>query len=507
MSSAKRVAVNSVVQYINLIINVVFGLYSVRLILGALGEVDYGIYGIVGGVISMLAFLNTSLAQTSVRYLSVCLGKKDIVGLRNTFNDCFWLHLFLAFALAVLFELLFPFLFNGLLKIPSERIDAAKWVYHCMVFVLFLKISTTPFSALVVSHEKFVYVSLLGIANTCAKLFVAYALWIVNHDKLITYAVLMAVVTSVDVLLYLVFLIVKYKGEVRISRPYFEGMKRLTGFAGWTIVDTVGNVVSRQGYPIVLNHFFGAAINAAYEIGRQVAGHVYVVSSTCVETIKPQIIKSYGVNDTDRMLKLSLTAGKIGFIMMSFVTIPLFIMMPYILDLWLVQVPKGAITFARMLMVVEMVEQLTKGITYACQAMGRIRGISILVAGFRILGIVLSAVAFLFIHQPIIALYFFIVCESLASFSRVIVLSKISQFRIRMFIKQILIGILPSFFIAFTTCYLVYMLKDGLLWVLFSIMVTVIVYSLMTYLIGLTDDEKQSINSIVKSFAGKLRRR
>lgn len=504
MNSANRVAVNSIVQYINLIINVVFGLYSVRLILGALGEVDYGIYDLIGGVISLLAFLNSSLSQTSVRYLSVCLGREDINGLKRTFNDCFWLHLFLAFVLALLFELCFPILINNFLNIPSDRIDAAKWVYHSMVLVLFVKIATTPFSALVVSHEDFVYSSLLGILNSSAKLAIAYALLMVNHDKLITYAVLMAVVTSLDLLLYVSFLAYRYNGEAKIGRPYFEGMKRLTGFAGWTVVDTIGNVASRQGYPLILNHFFGAAINSAYAIGRQVAGHIFVVSSACVETIKPQIIKSYGANESDRMLKLSLTAGKIGIILMSFVTIPLFVMMPYVLELWLVQPPEGAISFARLLIIVEMVEQLTRGITYACQAMGKISGISISVAVFRISGLLLSVVAFLFKCPPLAALYVFIICESLASFSRVVVISMISELKMTTFINQVLIKIMPPLILAYIICYLLYSMKDGFAWALFSAVVTVIIYSLMSYIIGLTKDERQSINGIIRSLKDRL---
>lgn len=506
MGNANRVAGNTVAQYFNLVVNVLCGLYSVRLILAALGEIDYGIYDLIGGVISMLAFLNSTLSQTSVRYLSISIGKGDAEGTRTTFNDCFWLHFILACFLAIVFELLSLILFDGFLNIPADRIKAAKWVYHCVVAVFFLRIIVTPFSALVVSHEKFVYGAIISIANSIAKLIIAVYLGVTHGDKLIIYGMLMASVMIVDLFCYVIFLSIKYNNELHIAKPSYLGMKRMFGFAGWTMVDTIGNVVSRQGYPILLNNFYGAAINAVYGIARQIAGHVYMVSSACIETMKPQVIKSYGANDVKRMLKLSMTAGKMGFILMSFVTIPLFVMMPYVLDLWLVDVPQRTVTFARLLIIVEMVEQLTKGFTFACQAIGNIKWISILVAAFRVLGLPVSVVLIICGYSLESVLYVFIVCESLASFSRVIVTSRLSALKITDFIRQVVLQIIPPYVIALVICYFIYHLGSGLPWAGLTIIITISSYMTITYLWGLTAEERNNIRGIVSTLFQGLQR-
>lgn len=307
----------------------------------------------------------------------------------------------------------------------------------------------------------------------------------------------MAVVSLLDLLFYVVFLLIKYRKEIFVAKPYIFRIKGMLGFAGWTVVDTIGNIASRQGYPILLNNFFSATINAVYAIARQVAGHVYMVSSACIETMKPQIIKSYGTNNIDRMLQLSMTAGKMGFILMSLITTPLFIMMPYVLELWLESVPKGAVAFARLLIVVEMVEQLTRGFSYACQAMGNIKWLSILVAGFRILGLPISTIFLLLGYPAKSVLYVFIFCETLASFSRVVVTCKISTLKISDFLKEVLLRIIPPYLISLTLCYIFCYLQYGILWMLLSIVFSCAVYLSINWLIGLTSYEKDSIKDIL----------
>ena len=132
MRVANKVAINTVIQYTRLLLNFVISLYSVRVILNALGASDYGIYDVIAGVIAILGFLNSSLSQTSIRYLSVSLGKNNLSDLRNTFNNCFWLHLFIAIGIVAVLEFIGLFIFDGFLNIPKERIEAARIVFHCL---------------------------------------------------------------------------------------------------------------------------------------------------------------------------------------------------------------------------------------------------------------------------------------------------------------------------------------------------------------------------------------
>ena len=293
MQAANRVAVNTIIQYVRLILNVLIGLISVRLILNALGEDDYGVYDVVAGVISLIGFISSSLNQTSLRFISVSLGKNDSEDIRTTFNNCFWLHLFIALGISLLLEIVGLFLFDGFLNIASDRIYAAQCVYHFMVITLFLNILITPLNALIIAHEKFIFTAGISILDSLLKLAIAFALIYTSQDKLILYGFLMAAVTGINVLLDFVYVRVSYKNEVSLSKPCLSGMKEVTGFAGWTLLDVIGSAATRQGYTILINKYFGTAMNAVFALARQVEGHIYTISTSVIDTMKPQIISAY----------------------------------------------------------------------------------------------------------------------------------------------------------------------------------------------------------------------
>lgn len=475
-----------------------------RLILSALGEVDFGIYNLVGGMISMLTFINTSLSHTSVRYLSIRIGERNQEEIRKTFNDCFWLHFILAIIIVVVLEALEIVFFNYVFNIPSDRVQVAKLVYQCMVLTFFIKIVSTPFSALVTSHEKFVYSSILGICSAVVKFIIALILVNADVDRLALYGYLMAAITVIEMVAYILYLISKFEVDIYFSRPAFSRIRNIIGFAGWTTVDTIGNVASRQGYPIILNSFLGVTINTAYAIARQVSGYLYTLSSTCVETIKPQIIQSYGASDNERMLRLSLIAGKFGITLMSFVSIPLLVMTPYILDLWLDEVPDLTVVFTRLLILTEMAEQLTKGIFYAGQAIGRIKWLSLSVAIFRLLGLPVAIVFCMAGCSAVTVLYVFLACELLASLSRVVVLTRISELRLSTFLKQVFFRIVPTFLIAVAICFVLFSISNSLLWAICTFIITSICYALITYLIGLSSDERHSLLCLIHPLVNKM---
>lgn len=504
MNTANRVAINTIVQYTRLILNLIIALVSVRIILNALGASDYGVYDVVGGVIALLGFLNSSLSQTSIRYLSVSLGKNNLSILRETFNNSFWLHFLISALIVIALEIVGVFIFDGFLNIPSNRIYAAKVIYHCMVATTFFQIVVTPFQALIISHEKFVYTSVVAILDSVLKLMIAIVLTITTEDKLIVYGVLMAIVTVLNVALYISYLLLKYRHELYIGMPHVKGIKRQSSFAGWTVMDIMGSMLNRQGYAIMLNKFFGTTVNATFAIARQIEGQIYCVSAAVIDTMKPQIMKSYGANDVERMFRLSMTAGKLGFTMMSIVCIPLLVYMPEVLALWLVKVPAGTETVARLLVCACMMIQITQGLVYANQATGKIKWFSIIVSVVRVMALPLSVV-FCLIGCPVeVAMVTYFVCETLASFSRVLVMSKVHGMDIMLFYKECFIKIVPPFLISIMVCYVLKMLTSGLLCLLLVSAFTGIVYLVLSYFIGLSDFEKQITKGIVSSVKKRL---
>ena len=506
MQTANRVAFNTLVNYIQLVLSVVIGLVSVRLILAALGKVDYGIYDVVGGVVGLLSFVSSSLSQASMRFISVSFGKNDIEDIRKTFRTCFWLHVWVAIILSVIIEIVGLFLFDGFLDIPDNRIVAAKVIYHCVTATLFLNIVQSPFRAFINSHERFWYTSVIGILNSVLKLFIAIIITYWFVDKLIAYGVLLALITVIDFVLITGYVTHLYRNQVSYKKTTIREMKEMTEFVGWTLMDVLGSVLNRQGYAILLNRFFGPVTNTMFALARQLEGHMYNISASAVGTMKPQVMKSFGAGDQARMFRLSMTAGKFGCVLMSIVSIPLIVMMPDVLSLWLKDYPEGTVLFSRLMILACMAEQLTRGLVFANQAVGNIKWFSIIVSAVRIAALPLSWICLRMGYPSYVAIMVFLICEILGSYSRVIILSKISEYDRKDFYKQVLIRILPPILIAFAICGLLYHYLSGLFGLVVSFVLTLLLYSSMVYYWGLTEDERITLSGILKSFVRKIKK-
>ncbi|MBP5664311.1 MAG: hypothetical protein J6X16_08590 [Bacteroidales bacterium] len=506
MRATNRVVVNTVIQYSRLVISALISLVSVRLILGALGEDDYGLYDVIAGVIGLIGFISSSLSMTSTRFLSISLGKNDEEGTRNAFNSCFWMHLLMAAGLVLVLELVSFYVFDGYLKILPDRLQTAKWIYQCMLVSLFLSISVTPFISMLVSHENFVYVSLVYIVDAVCKLGIAIVITKYSHDRLLLYGILMMLITFLNVLCFVVYCMIKYRRLLRVKVVALRELGGVSGFAGWTMLDALGATLSRQGYAVLLNRFFGTTVNAVFALARQVETPVYTISASIIDSMKPQIMKSYGAGDERKMMRLSLTAGKLGFAMMSILALPLLIMMPEVLDLWLKEYPEGTVLFSRLLLIACMANQLTMGLFYANQAIGDIKWFSIVVSTLRMLSLPVSWCFLRMGYPAYVAIVVFVVCESLGAFSRVLIMSKLSkELRVMDFLKSILLRVLPPFLLGLGVCWALYGFVDSVWDLLWVAAVTVVIYGLAMFFFGLSEDEQNAIKGVFNSFLVKFK--
>lgn len=504
MQTANKIAINTIMQYTRLILNLVISLYSVRLILNALGPDDYGIYDVVAGVIAFMGFIEASLSQTSIRYISVSLGVNKLSEIRKSINTCLWLHIIIALLTFVLLEMLGAFLFRGFLNIGEERLYAAQLVFHSMCVSAFFQIAGTPIIALLTSHENFIFLSIITILNSLSKLAIAFILVYTSFDKLILYGALMALVVILNTLIYFIYAKHKYFQEICISKVSVEQLKNQVSFAGWTLLDVLGSIFNRQGYAIMLNKFFGTQTNAVFAISRQIEGQIYGVSAAVIDTMKPQIIKSYGQGNIDRMFRLSFTAGKFGFSLMSFVCIPLVAMMPEVLSLWLSTVPTGTVVFARIMVLACMSEQITRGLVYANQATGKIKWFSIIVSSIRALALPASIILCLYGCESTVTILVFLLFESLGSLSRILVVSRVNGLNPYSFIGDVLLRIILPFSIAFVFCILIHLNFSTILAMIINSIMTCIIYAISVYIIGLSIDEKIVIKNYFTLLKNKL---
>ena len=499
MDRGRRVAINTVIMYIQLILNVLIGFVSVRLLLNALGQSDYGVYDLIAGIVGLLSFISNSLSQSSMRFISVSLGQKDKEETNKVVSSCRWLHLGIALCLVIILEIVGLFLFNGFLNIPEDRIAVAKVIYQCMILSLFIKINSSPLSALICSYEDFWYKATVSITESLLKLLIALVVINTSVDKLLLYGILMVGITIINYCMYSVYSYLKFKDVAKMKTPDMDGIKSVTGFAGWTLLDTLGSVVNRQGYSVILNKFFGPIMNSAFAVSRQLEGHIFTISSAVVNSMKPQIMKSHGNKDDDRMFRLSMTAGKFGYSMMALVAIPLIVTMPEVLKLWLKNVPEHAALFSRLLIIACMMEQITRGLVHANQALGNIKWFSITISFVRILALPISIMVLMTGAPAYAAIVVFVICESLGSFGRIIILGKISCFRPSSFFKTVFFPVFPPTVLASFLCIVVYNHTLGFWGLVVSFLVAVVCYSFMLFFFGLSKNEKDTIFKLIKN--------
>ncbi len=505
MDNAKRAAVNTLINYIQLGLNVVISLITVRLVLRSLGEIDYGIYNLIGGIIVLISFISESLSQTSIRFISVSLGKKELKEVRSVFSSCFSLHLYMAVLLSIILELIGGWLFGGFLNIPYLRLSAAKIVYHCLVVTLSTSIIATPFRAVLIAHERFSLIAIIGVLESLLKLSVAIAVFYAVIDKLVLYGVLMAMVSIIILLCFVLASYKSYRGLVNCKLATIREIKNIAHFAGWTILDVFGAVANRQGYAIMLNKFFGPSVNAVFALAQHVESPLFSMSASAINSIKPQILKSYGERDFKRTIRLAFTAGKIGFSLMALLAIPLFVMLPDVLTLWLGNYPIDTVFYARMMILACLMNQLSLGLITANQAFGKIKWFSIVVSSVRMSALPISIV-FLLLGSPArVTMIIYVACESLASVSRVVVMNRMVGMSALSFVRDVIIRVFPSVFVSSLLCVLFYKLSSNIWSMIATTCISAMSYCFCLYLFGLTEFEKDNVNGVVRNLLSRFR--
>ena len=381
MEASKRIIVNTIVQYGKSVVNICLSLYSTRLVLDALNISDYGIYSVVGGVVSILGYLTNSLVVTTQRYLSYHQGAADNEQVRKVFANSLLIHLMFGVAICLILLPLENLLINHFLNIDPLRMQAAGAVYVTMVFMLFATVMTSPFKALLIAHENIVYISVIEVIDGVLKLVLALSLAFIGLDKLVFYAIGMTSVITFNLLAYIVYDYFKYEeSHYRLGKKNYDKaiIRQLLGFAGWTTYGMVAGICQSQGLTVVFNKFFGTTINAAFGIGTQVNGAVRFVSTSILNAMNPQIMKAEGSHDREKMLSLAGKESKFSTALMMIISIPVMIELPDILAFWLKVVPPYTTTFCRALMLAFVVDQMTLGLHAANQATGKLKYYSLL---------------------------------------------------------------------------------------------------------------------------------
>ena len=362
-------------------------LYTSRVVLQALGVSDYGIYNVVGGFVTMFSVISASLSAAISRFLTVELGRGDKDKLSKIFSSSVSIQIALSILIVVLAESVGLWYLNSKMNIPEERMVAANWVFQLSLAAFAVNLISIPYNSAIIAHERMGAFAYIGIVDGVAKLVIAFLLLKSPIDTLVYYAILMFVVALLIRMLY-TFYCNRHFEECKYHFCFDkELLKQMFGFAGWNMIGASSSILRDQGGNIVLNYFLGTTVNAARGISFQIRGAVQSFVSNFMMALNPQITKSYARGEHDYMMSLIFRGARYSYYILFIISLPIIINTPYLLNLWLTEVPEHTASFVRLVLILSMTDALSTPLVTAMLATGDIRNYQIIVGGLNLLNL------------------------------------------------------------------------------------------------------------------------
>lgn len=389
-ANKKRIAKNTLLLYFRMILVMGVSLFTQRIVLDKLGASDYGIYNSVAGVVAMLGFLNGTLSTGTSRFLTFEIGRGDFKRLKSTFSTAFYSHLILAIIVSVVLLTGGIWFVEHKLIIPSDRINAAIWLLVISVFTTLISITQVPYTSVIIARENMSVYAYVGLFEAFAKLGIAYLISITVWDRLIIYGILLAIIQIMVALMYRYFCIRKYHEShltKNFDKPIFMEM---LGFSSWSLVANLSQILGTQGLTVVLNMFFSPVVIAAQAIGNQISNAIAQFRNNFATAINPQIIKLYSLEQYAESRKLNLETSVYIFDLMLLLCLPIIVLMEPILNLWLVEVPEYAVTFAQYSLITQLASIYNATLYIPMVASGRLKEnsyASVFVTLFGVIGL------------------------------------------------------------------------------------------------------------------------
>ena len=367
-SGNKLIAKNTLVIYGQLILKLFIGLYTSRLVLEALGVSDFGLYCVVGGVIGLFTVISNSLAGTTIRFINVERGKTN-GDLNKVFNVCNVLHICMAIFLFILLEIGGVYYIYHYLNVDPGRESDAMFVFQVSTIMCCLGVINVPFYSLFNATEKFLYTSVVDISAKLARLFLL--LWLLSYEgnRIRLYALIETVLNILPFIAYHYYSYRKWPEVVkwRFSNS-FSVYKDVLLFSYYNLISTFAYSCRGQGSMLLINYFFGTVVNGAFGVAKTVERNIWPLANNIQSAAAPQITQSYSNGDMERVFYLSSHVSKYCLLMMSIIFFPLWVELDFILHIWLVKVPDGALVFCQIIMLMAFVSITDGGIGYVINA-------------------------------------------------------------------------------------------------------------------------------------------
>jgi len=505
----KRIAKNTLLLYIRMIFMMAVALYTSRVVLNTLGIDDYGIYNVVGGFVAMFSVLSGSLSSSISRFITFELGKGDGQRLKSVFSTGVNIQIGMSVLIILLAEAIGIWFLNTKMNIPSERLEAANWVFQCAIFTFVLGLLSVPYNAAIIAHEKMSAFAYISVIEVILKLIIVYMLIISPFDRLVTYAILLLLVSAIIRFVYGYYCKQHFE-ECTYHYVYDRSLlKSMTSFAGWNFLGNGAYLLNTQGVNILMNMYFGVAVNAARGVATQVDSALKQFVNNFTTAVNPQITKSYAQGDLTSMHKLVCRSAKFSAFLMIFFAVPIILETNTILTLWLKTVPDYAATFLRWIIISSFVDTvLANSLVTSMFATGDIKRYQIIVTVIGCLVFPLSWILFNMGYEPQIAYTIYFIIYGILLFVRLYLLRDMVKLPIMMYVREVLYKVIPVMTICFAVPYiLTILLQVGYIRLISVCACTGIVTPMTIYYIGLNVNERKFILEKIQYIYKKIRKR
>lgn len=497
----KKIARNAIFLYIRMGITMLLGFYTSRVVLQALGEVDFGIHNVVAGVVLMLAFFNATSVASVQRYLNMALGEKSLSYARDVFTAAVRIHLIISGFIFVLAETIGLWFLNSKLNIPADRMFAANMVYQFSVISFMFTINQSPLQAVVISKEHMNVYALISVVDVVLKFLLAFYLLVAKFDRLLLYGLLLALVSMIDYLFYWFYCFKKYeecqKGSNSINREVFRS---LLGFSGWALIGSLAFSLFNQGVNILLNIYAGPAVNAARGLSMTVNTGIYAFVYNFSIAFDPQLIKTYASKEYDSLSDLLFKSVKFSWVLYSIIALPILFEMDFVLGVWLKDVPLYTAIFCQIILADSFLLCAERPLVVVCNGIGCVKQANLtigitycvtFVIAWQLLkytGIVISP---LLVH---LVIAFFAVSFYIFLIWRYIRINALG------FFKVVVVRYFASMIIPLAMLFLIrHYMEDGWLRLFVTIITSTLTIITMVYFVGLDNHERTTIKVLIQN--------
>lgn len=501
----RRVLKNTLVLYVRQIVLILINLYTLRLLLNALGVQDFGIYTVVAGIVALASFLPSAMSSATQRYFSFALGRNDQAGLTRIFSVNLLIYIGISLLALVVLESAGLWFVHENLNVPAERIEAAKALYQISIFTFISTLLASPFMAIIIAHEDMELYAYVSLYEAFAKLAAALAITFAPWDKLPTYGTGLLLASITTTLIYLIICKRRYPActfqRSALDRATFS---EILSFTGWTLFGQLTTVARNQAVTILLNQAFSPAVAAARAIAVTVANQVNIFSTNFNTSLYPPIIKHYSANQKEEMFSVLIWGSKLTFFLMWVFALPLFLEMETILKLWLVTPPAEAVYFSQLALIETVIMAVSLPLTTAARAPGQMRLYELTLGTIQLLILLASWILLAMGQSAASVFYVAILANVVMFFVRLFMISKLIGLQTLLFLRKVA---LPTLYVVLSSSTISKLIdinsQFGLTGSIVTIVSSIAISTIAMYRLGLQKSERLKIRNLIKSKISK----